>query len=83
MPWEYIERHGQHHLDEQFREDLFDDWNTSFACFFGLVVVGTALILYRVMSLHRKRGNTRNKGYEVLGDVDGSVEIEKLPLRKV
>ena len=83
MPWEYIEKHGQHYLDEQIREDFFDDWNTSFAWFFGLVIVGAMLILYRVISLHRKKGSSSSKGYRVLGDADCSVEIEKLPLRQI
>jgi hypothetical protein len=41
------------------------------------------LVLYRVISLHSKNSTTSAKGYEVVGEADGSVEIEKLPLRQV
>lgn len=83
MPWEYIESHGQHHIDEEIREDLFADWNQSFAWFFGFVIVTAVLILYRVISLHRKNSAMSGKGYEMLGEADESVEIEKLPLRQI
>ena len=82
LPWEYIESHGQHHLDERVREEFFDDWGTSLAWFVGLVMVGAVVILLKIVGFHRR--NNQTKGYEVLRDVDvDNVEIEKLPLRKV
>jgi hypothetical protein len=82
LPWEYIESHGQHHLDERMRENLFDDWDRSFGWFVAAVMVGSVLILFSVLGLHRKNKVNSTKGYEILGEVDDHVEIEKLPLRK-
>jgi hypothetical protein len=83
LPWDYIERHRQHHDNlEIFEipEDLFDGWNVIYAWFFRLVILATMLILSRILCLYRKASAIN--GYKVLGEADGSVKIEKLPLRQ-
>jgi len=84
LPWDYIERHGQHHVDERIRETLFEDWDRAFGWFMVSVVIGSLLILCRVLGLHRRTMAAKRVyegGYEMLDEVD-NVEIEKLPLRK-
>eukprot|EP00804_Cyclotella_cryptica_P020284 CCRYP_015889-RA/>CCRYP_015889-RA protein AED:0.01 eAED:0.01 QI:377/1/1/1/1/1/2/995/645 len=81
LPWDYIEVHGQHHVDQRIRENMFDDWHKAFGWFMASVIVCCALILVRVLRFHQKNKTKGGEGYEALKDVD-NFEIEKLPPRK-
>ena len=71
LPWDYIEQHSGHHMEEQIREDVFVNWKTHFVWFVALVTAVVMMLFYRVLRLHRKNKDKN------------SVEIEKLPLRMI
>eukprot|EP01082_Thalassiosira_pseudonana_P002328 g2037.t1 g2037 contig11:581154-583564(+) len=77
LPWDYIEVHSQHHVDNQLRDELFADWGKDFSWFVTIVILGSVLILLQVLRLHRRKMRNSKEGYEAVFEAD-SIEIEKL-----
>lgn len=78
LPWDYIQVHGRHHINEQMEGDAFENWSGGFSRFVGSVVVVALLGLLQIIRLHRKKSKSgQNDGYEDVTDAN-DIEIEKL-----
>mmetsp|Transcript_32063 Transcript_32063/g.67403 ORF Transcript_32063/g.67403 Transcript_32063/m.67403 type:complete len:679 (-) Transcript_32063:215-2251(-) len=78
LPWDYIQVHGRHHIDEKMEGDVFENWGGDFSRFVGYVVVVAFLGLLQIIRLHWKKSkNSSNDGYEDVSDAN-DIEIEKL-----
>ena len=76
LPWEYVEVHGQHHIDEKRSETMLHDWGMDFSRFLLGIVFLALLGLLQILRLHRKK-SSRKEGYEAVFDAN-DIEIEKL-----
>ena len=78
LPWDYIEVHGQHHVDQKIEGGLFNDWRHDFMWFVWCVAIGSIFVLMQVLRMHRRNSKQSWKdGYEAVNDAN-SIEIEKL-----
>eukprot|EP00581_Thalassiosira_minuscula_P004796 CAMPEP_0183737372 /NCGR_PEP_ID=MMETSP0737-20130205/51741_1 /TAXON_ID=385413 /ORGANISM="Thalassiosira miniscula, Strain CCMP1093" /LENGTH=689 /DNA_ID=CAMNT_0025971627 /DNA_START=144 /DNA_END=2213 /DNA_ORIENTATION=- len=76
LPWDYVQVHGQHHIDEKMKKDMFDHWGGDFSGFVAFVVLVALLGLVQVIRLYRRNStSTWKDGYEPVTD---DIEIEKL-----
>ena len=78
LPWEYVEAHGQHHINAKKSETMFHDWGMDFSRFLLGIVFVALLGLLQILRLHRKKSSHGWKeGYEAVFDAN-DIEIEKL-----
>jgi len=81
LPWDYIEMHGQRHVNNRAQNDFIANWGHQFSIFLTAIVIASILGVLLVFRRHRKRSNYFKDGYEYLSEAARIVEIEKLPHR--
>eukprot|EP00579_Thalassiosira_antarctica_P002467 CAMPEP_0201873432 /NCGR_PEP_ID=MMETSP0902-20130614/5931_1 /ASSEMBLY_ACC=CAM_ASM_000551 /TAXON_ID=420261 /ORGANISM="Thalassiosira antarctica, Strain CCMP982" /LENGTH=682 /DNA_ID=CAMNT_0048400023 /DNA_START=29 /DNA_END=2077 /DNA_ORIENTATION=- len=78
LPWDYVEVHGRHHIDEKRKEDMFAEWGGDFSRFVVCVVLVALLGSLQIIRLYQRRSKrSRKDGYEAVTDAN-DIEIENL-----
>ena len=81
LPWDYIEVHGPHHMDDHMESQMFRNWGIDFSRYLTGVVAVSLLVLIQIIRVYRRQSRSSSRwknGYETLCDTN---DIETLTLK--